>query len=523
MRSRTTWIILALLLTGSLFVRINMINKHRFPTGDEGPWLRMASRFGTPAFLESRVIEHDLYVSKTIPHPEDNRSPLYPALINLVAHLFPDYCRAGQIVNIVTFIVLFFLVFFIMHNRFGTVAALLSVLFLGVSPLFIVFTSQIYPDMLLALGFWYLLATANNLTRTVRGALFAGILWGALLLLKTTAVFLAPLFLYHFVRRRGDNQRWFLPLITFGTAFSLFLPWAIRNTVTFGSPTFQLSTYNLYVDNFFNLLTIGAPRPSLSAMIAEHGLFFSLIIRPFAGLKNMALLFPQFDHHLSLALLPMALLGIVILFKKKAIPRGLFVFALPYGAFMSFIAHAVWVSRFTMIFYLLLYGTAAFGGASVITYFWKKRQFTASALLTLLALLPCAAIAYPLEYYQSSRGSDRNLDTAICTLIGKMQQSIPADAVILSPYLSSYCHLHNYGIINNLRYHRVDDLTNLLQYYHTAYVLLSPAEDAKLLNDLSHATHAFTLATTDSVGPFVLYIITYCNQDKSEKYQSPES
>lgn len=81
---------LACLLAGGLAVRVSLSAKLRVPSGDEGPWLRLTRSAWTAEFMHSRVVEHDLYGAREIPHPEDNRSPLFPLLAGLDCSGFSD-------------------------------------------------------------------------------------------------------------------------------------------------------------------------------------------------------------------------------------------------------------------------------------------------------------------------------------------------------------------------------------------------------------------------------------------------
>jgi hypothetical protein len=137
-----------------LAVRINVASKHCVPYGDEGAWLRCAVQVGRADFMTSRVIEHDLYPVRKLPHPEDNRSPLYPVLIDATRLAVHDAFRAGESLNLAASLLLILALAVSMRRAFGKAAAIGACGFYAASPFLITLSAEIYPDLLVALGFY---------------------------------------------------------------------------------------------------------------------------------------------------------------------------------------------------------------------------------------------------------------------------------------------------------------------------------------------------------------------------------
>ncbi len=470
----------------SLLIRISIIMQHRVPSGDEGPWLRMASCIGTEKFLESKVIEHDLYFQKKIPHPEDNRSPLYPFFIKAVQLIVKDYFTAGQILNCIVWIGLFIVAAFSLTNHIGKLATLVILLYLSLSPLFFLFSAQVYPDLLIALAFFVLLLYGKKWVRTIKGTLVFALITGALILTKSTGIFIIPVFLYY-LYTNGKETRFLHKLGLFMAVVAVILfPWILRNLKEFGSPLYQFSEYNLYVDNFNYLLKVGIQRPSFADYVHEKGILFLLFVRPVMGIQTLLVHFPEFDEHLSLAVLPFACLGLFQLIKRKRaiIPIGLFF--IPYFLFMGYIAYAVWVHRFTMILYIFLYGAAGYGIAVLyqLVATHSKNRLIPVFLTATVACLPLLTLVYPLEYYFSQRGSDAAYDKEIKVVIEKTKNQITSRDVVFSSFVSDYCYMHDFAVVDNLGYDSIGQLTDLLNYYQVSWLMLTRESDSKLISDL---------------------------------------
>lgn len=498
---------LLILLVFSLFIRIAIIMQHRVPSGDEGPWLRMASRCGTSLFLESKVIEHDLYFQKKIPHPEDNRSPLYPVLIKSVQLVVKDYFTAGQLLNFAAWILLFTVAAFSLTNSIGKPATLISLMYLSLSPLFFLFSSRVYPDLLITFAFFVLLLYGRKWVRSTGGIVAFAFVTGCLILTKSTGVFILPVFLYYLTT--CGKRAHFLPHLGLFTVIvtGILLPWALRNYREFGSLMYQFSEYNLYVDNFNYLLKASIPRPSLAEYVHEKGILFLLFVRPLSGIRSLLQNFPEFDEYLSLAVLPFACLGLFHFIKRKRAIVPIVLFTLPYFLFMSYIAYAVWVHRFTMILYFFLYVASGYGIAFLVqkTTHLVKNRFLALLLILTVTFLPLFTVVYPLEYYLSQRGSDADYDREIKDMLEKTKHQITSRDVIFSSYISDYCHIHDFAVVDNLGYDEIGQLTTLLNYYNVSWLMLNSESDSTLISDLRLSGYLDNFSEVSKTENIVVY------------------
>jgi hypothetical protein len=503
------WYIFALLfiLAFSLFIRVSVIIQHRVPSGDEGPWLRMASRCGTSQFLESKVIEHDLYFEKKIPHPEDNRSPLYPVFIKAAQLIVNDYFTAGQIVNCAGWIVLFLTAAFSLAARIGKPATFITLLYLSVSPLFFQFTAQVYPDLFIALAYFALLLYGPEWVGTIKGTTVAAFITGALILTKSTGVFIIPAIAYYFIVY-ADRKCIIAEIVLFaGIVVTMLFPWVLRNLKEFGSPLYQFSEYNLYVDNFNYLLTAGIHQPSLASYLHDKGILFPIFVRPIAGIQSLLVNFPKFDEHLSLAVIPFAFLGLWKLIQRKRviIPVGLFV--IPYFIFMGYIAYAVWVHRFTMILYLFLYATAGVGISELYTFLKVrvKNKLSPILLTAVAAFLPLLTLVYPLEYYISQRGCDASYDKEIKSVIEKTKKIINPQDVIFSSFVSDYCHIQDFSVVDKLNYNNVEQMLQLLNHYKVTCLMLNADSDSSTISDFRSSGYLNNFSEVIRTGSLVVF------------------
>jgi hypothetical protein len=233
-------------------------------------------------------------------------------------------------------------------------------------------------------------------------------------------------------------------------------------------------------------------------------------MRPVHGVISMISKFGQFDEYLSVVMLPLSFVGLSVTCLKKSkgcIP--LLIFSIPYFLFMGYVAYAVWVHRFTMIFYFFVYACAGVGISYVVQYVNRKtkKQFVTIIIPLIVALIPLISVVYPIEYYNSKRGSDAVYNQNARKLIEKMNASVPADAVVFSSFLSDYCFLHNFAVVDKLGYDTVADLENFLQSYKVSYFLLDKKTDAALLTDLAGTELYANNIEVEQIGDMILYRI----------------
>ncbi len=506
------WILLFCILGSGTIIRSNYSAKHWLGKGDEGPWVRMASRFPGREFLNSRCIEHDLYKERLLPHPEDNRSPLFPILIAAVGVSGIDMFSAGKLLGVFIYIAGGILLFRLFRSIFGNKISILFIIFYSASPLCVKLSVKIYPDLLIAIVFLFYLFNISQIKVRARNSVISGIVVGLILLLKSTAVFLILPQVYYFWSQKEKSQ--------FLKQSSLFIlsiiitasPWLIRNIIVFGSPLYQFSSYLLFVDNGKMIFNFGVNVPSLGNYIESRGLLF-LIFRPILGLKAMLTQFPKFDYNFSLALIPAALVGLWALKKRRNLVISNTIFLCTYLPLMSYIAYASWVDRYTVIFYFWIYLLAAIG----IIYLAKKikPKYFHYAIIFLLVAIPLRVILYPLEYFNSSRNSERPEDLCRRKAIKEIVRQVKPHTTIYSSYLQSYFQLHNFNVVNsNVKTLNENDFEKMAKIYKIEYLLLDSEKDSEIINTLCQKNNLLQLSESYRVCGQVLYQISFNEYSK---------
>lgn len=505
---------LACLLAGGLAVRVSLSAKLRVPSGDEGPWLRLTRSAWTAEFMHSRVVEHDLYGAREIPHPEDNRSPLFPLLAGLFRVFGCSAPIALKLFNLAVFAALFVAVALGAHRLAGAWAALFAAAYLCASPLFIKFTAQLYPDMFVALLFIAYLSTLSHLVKTPRGCTLAGLLTAAALLTKTTGVFLVPPFVAYLFFERKQGR-----LVLRGTLYAvmlvgLCLPWFVRNLLVWGSPLYQVSGHLLYLDSFQDMLQINPPAASWKALIGRHGLMYVLGGRMITGLILFFRQFASFDHGLSLALVPLAVVGGYQIRRERRYWLPFALFSVPYLIFMGYVNVVVWVHRFTMMYYVLVYLLAAIGSAHLIRWGQARAQLAGVIAATLLCAAPLLTCLFPIEFYLSPRGSSAARDRMIRSAIISLHTRIPDSTVLYSPTLSQYSFAHQFYTINRLPYRNAQDFCSLLRDYGAQHAFIDTTAEAAVLDSLTICQSQ--VERLGGYGPFGLFGFSFVDSARSE-------
>ncbi len=477
------WCFICAIILFALLIRCNVAIKHCIAEGDEGAWLRLAVQFPGKEFMTSKVIEHDLYFERKLPHPEDNRSPLYPILIALFRPVISDTFRAGQVLNLCICGIFMVIIAVGMHNAFGPVATISTLLFFTASPFLIVYSAHIYPDMLVALGFFVFVNRADRIFKSIRNVVLSGIAFGLLFLLKTTAIFLIPVFVYAWWKLRSEKGVVRKSIIFSLISLVLALPWMIRNYLAFGSPLFQVSKFTLYMESFKNHFDVYLGIPSLSKYLSQFGVFHVFVARPFLGLLEMIKMFPWFDHNLSLALLPLCIAGGFALRGKKELYKPILWFSLFYLPFMAYIAYNSWVARYIMVYYVFIYCLAGVGIAFIRENV-KKTAVRYSLVIAQLCLALCTVV-YPLEFYLSGRGNECYEDRLNRKAVEETVKRVPKSAVVLSTFLWKYYFLHDLLVVNAINFKTVEWLEKFIDIYNISYVLTKENESGlwKLLHD----------------------------------------
>jgi len=464
------YLAIILILIGGVIVRINVAKKHRVPAGDEGAWLRLAVRVMTPEFMQSRVVEHDMYFERKLPHPEDNRSPLYPFMIAIFRAFNRDAYIAGQILNLAVFVLFFFSLAVFMKKTFGFIPAVAAAAFFSASPFIIIHSANIYPDLLVAFGLFILLVYAHSISSTVSKSLIGGIGFGLLFLLKSTAIFMIPALAAVYWNSRFKDGFYKKAAAFIMPVCLLSLPWIIRNYLAFGSPLYQTANYAMYMESWDNYFDIYRKLPNLPDYIAEYGLVHVVLLRPVIGFLKMIQFFPYFDHNLCLGVLPLSVSGIFYLKGKASLYKPFVYFSIFYIPVMAYLAYNAWVGRYIMPYYIVMYCLAGCGVGYICLKF--KRVYLQVIIIFATIFIPLLTVKYPIEFYLSPRGSESPRDSIYREMIVAMKSSIPESSVVLSPFLSQYYFMHNYFVVNDINFGTVAGLEEFINIYSIDYILI---------------------------------------------------
>jgi hypothetical protein len=284
-------------------------------------------------------------------------------------------------------------------------------------------------------------------------------------------------------------------------------PWMIRNLFIFGSPLHQYTQYVLYCDNIEQSFAVNVPIPSLVSYLHSHGMFFTFLYRPAMGFVNMVREFSVSDHSLSLALLPFALIGLFVTRRHtKGVQFALLVFSVPYLALFSYTAYGFWVSRYLMVYHLMIYTFASAGILFVANIF--RNRVLRLIMAFLILCIPLATVMYPLKYYLSGRGSEQVMDRNAREIIRKTITQVPDSAVVLSSFLSQYCFLHDMRVVNALQFGTKENFCSMAKAYHISHALLDSAADRRLFELIIESVGRNSLKRLQNEGPFSLYSIS---------------
>ncbi len=493
-----------IILLAAIIIRANVIYKHRFPGGDEGSWIRMADNFPGKWFLQSNVVQHDLYSKHILPHPEDNRSILFPILMAILNLLVSDTFLSGQCISFLSFLLLCLFIGLYFERIIGRMASIITLLLLSFSPLMVEYSTQVYPDILMAIGFFFILLYVPKSTESTRNAFGGGLFLGLLFLLKNTAIFLLPVFaIYFWKARKGDKL--ILRIICFLFPFlCCSVPWIIRNIILFHSPLFQFTNYALFIDNIHDLFKVGIQTPTFQSYFDNHGLVFIFLKRPFLGFLAMLRKFPYFDSYLSLIILPFSIAGIKYI-KPNArlyMPPLLFSFFLlpPISSF----AYVGWVHRYVLVYYIWLYIMAGIG-AKVIFDLFKHKIFAYGFIIT-ITLVFLSPTIYPCEFYLSGRGNEHQREMSAREIISEAKGYVPDSVAVISSFLEGFYTIHNMKTVNLLNFDKWEDIEAILNSYNVQFALLETKTDEKFIS-LFQLSGKKNLIFISESGPFSFYKI----------------
>jgi hypothetical protein len=188
---------------------------------------------------------------------EDNRNPLYPALLSFVAGRDPGYHTRAQALNVVVGALALLSWWWVLRKRLGVLPALMTAAFLAMSETLVDYSSREASEPLL-LVFWAFAFDA--ILAGPRWYWLAGIFAGLAQLTKGSGIFLVAclavtLLVHRGLRAAADLRAWAMP-----AGFTLAAwPLLVRNLVVYGSPFHHWNNKLLWNNRLPDYAEIYAP------------------------------------------------------------------------------------------------------------------------------------------------------------------------------------------------------------------------------------------------------------------------
>ncbi|MBN1308338.1 MAG: glycosyltransferase family 39 protein [Chitinispirillaceae bacterium] len=498
------WGIFFLILVFALTIRINVAAKHIFPRGDEGQWLRLASRLPAADFFMSNVVDHDLGQPRCVPRVDATRDPLFPVLIYISRLFTHNIFRAGQIATIVGY-AFFHLLFVVGLYRFvGFYCALSASTILSCSPFLITLSATVYPDLIFAAAVVVFLWHSDRFIRTRIAALIAGLMCGAVFLLKASGLFLLPVFLLICLVNPDNPDRW-IKCICFVAAFCILaVPWMIRNALITGTPFIYSSLSQLLFKSYGEGSMIGAKLPGAAEYLRSLSVG-SMALRFCKGVVNVLKDFGYFDHNLSLASLPFAVAGVWHVRGRKEKLMPVLLFSAFYFPVICFAAYIQWVGRFLVMYYIWIYALCGIGAYRIGLFVHNRYLQPVVTLLCTAAVL--LTVVYPIEFYSSVRGDDWDKDLCARQMVAIVAETVPPSEAVLSSWLFHYAFMHRVNTISVLPYNDPRDFHRFLKDYNTRFAVLDTTYDSALLSQLAALPFMREMEEISRRGEFVFYRI----------------
>ena len=172
---------------------------------------------------------------------------------------------------------------------------------------------------------------------------------------------------------------------------------------------------------------------------------------------------------------------------------------------MAYVAYGSWVGRYLMIGYVAVYVAAGAGCRAVAMRVRASRPLLRSALWTLCAVMPLATVVYPLEFYLSPRGDERELDGSARDALRLAEQVVQPDRTVISSFASGYSYQHALLVVNRLQFNRWQDIAAVARTYRSSHALLDTLADRDLIAMAADSRGALHLQPLARSGPSMLY------------------
>jgi hypothetical protein len=435
----------------------------------------------------------------TIPHPAETWPPLQVWLITACFRLFGVTTAIARLPNLLVMAGLLALVAWIGAWRWSRRVGLVAAGFLALTPLFFEYTLFPVNDLVFTLLFtafivalyraWYEPRPIDPAGRLGRFRawlpdLAVGATAGLLLLAKPSGSFLiagAAVTALLLNRRAGRRIRWRGAGIAVGVAVLCYLPWAVRNLLTFGAPFHSTESYDAWVEKYDPT----QPNEGIYRVFFLHGLPHPRVLVGYGYDHFLSVQWQQFvrmwDDVTAGALVPRLLipffaLGLILGASRRPGLGALLVGAsVPYTLFILLYWH--YEVRYFVAFvpWLLLYAASGIEWTydALVTWFagmWQR------ALVPLAVAALLLAVAVPAARDIQNRASVNMAGNEMVRVSKWLDANTPPDAVIMTrnPWEIAW-HSNRQAVMLPLG--SLDDIEAVIQQYHVTVLELDHLND----------------------------------------------
>jgi len=272
MSRRTFVLVCALLVFVGLIARAWTAARNPIPDGDGiAAYILLGDNLDR-GFGFRTFVKWNLYEDSTEPlRPEGNRQPLLPLLLAATFLVAGTGMTQAQVLAMLVGLAAMAVCTAWALRTFGRWPALAVLACTAVDPPFVWYSVQPHSHLLYLTLFYLVLLTAppRGTTGWPRAVLL-GALSGGAWLARTQGLLLVPATVLWILLRGGDRKL-AKAAAALAAALLVMSPWLIRNTRTFGSPTYSQNVQFLLGENHWAVSSIRDEAPSPADMLEHQG------------------------------------------------------------------------------------------------------------------------------------------------------------------------------------------------------------------------------------------------------------
>jgi hypothetical protein len=402
----------AAILLLSFHLVYERIHCTQLPDGDEGSWMSVSAQLMHGEGFTTRWLEFPFLPHPDLPRPDDFR---YPALTLILAAVFTvfgcSYMAALWTVGTMH-LMLVLLVFLVCRKKFGSTAAIITMLVVSVSLLQLYWNTKVYTEALsgLCIGCLVWWAECTNRQKK-RYPVVLGMLLGFMYLIRPNGILMAGglLFMYGW-NLRETAHRWKSVGIAAAVMLLVMLPWLVRTAYYFNNPFHFANSGGIFRASATDPLNLGA-----GDFFDKYGIF--IIVK--ATLQGTIRLFDTlnfFEH--SLHILPLAgFAACGIVYHKRISPMILSGLLLTFTACCYIAYNGSWAGvRYLASFlpWMYMYGIVTL--LLLLDHFTRRFPIIVrKASAAFLAVVLIAPVVLPHEYYERTLPQKPAHDPAVIT------------------------------------------------------------------------------------------------------------